>query len=263
MRPTFFLTDLAFFNLYRFCGLLALSGAFSLPVYAARPNTPSGAHLSTPLLLGVGLVLLLALALARLQQQRTRWRQQQRRLALVDRLTGLPSRLAAEQYLGRKLIQAQQYNACFAVLQMTLHGFRWHPASPDNGPSETGLQAASLRLAACIREQDLFARLDGNTFIAIIACSSQRQVRAVVERLQRALAQPLPDHVRRPGVSLSIGISLYPQAGDVTGPQLLQQAGLALAAAEANRLGDAVFYTPALAIPDAAAVIMPAKAESL
>lgn len=262
MRPTFFLPEAAFFRNCRLCGLLALSSVFSLPVYGARPGDPRSGQLPIPMLLAIGLALLAAVALVRLQRQRARWRQQQTRLALVDRVTGLPSRLAAEQYLARKLLQAQQYNASFAVLQMALHGFRWHPAPPGDGPSETGLQAASLRLAACIREQDLFARLDGNTFIAIIACSSQRQVRTVAARLQRALAQPLPVHERRLGMSLSIGISLYPQPGDVTGPQLLQQAGLALAAAAESRQGE-VFYTPVLAVPVAAvAEAIPAKAEA-
>lgn len=264
MRPTIFLTEVTFFSFSRFCDLLALCGAFSLPAYGARPGDPRSGSFPVVLLLGIGLVLLVALALAHLRRQRARWHQQQTRLALIDRLTGLPSRLAAEQYLARKLIQAQQYNASFAVLQMALHGFRWHPAPVGDGAAETGFQAAGLRLAACIREQDLFARLDGNTFIAIIACSSQRQVRTVVERLQRALAHPLPVQERHPGVSLSIGISLYPQPGDVTSQQLLQQAGLALAAAVETRHGGEVFYTPALTVTDAArAQVIPAKANIL
>jgi len=149
-------------------------------------------------------------------------------LANHDALTGLPSLRLCKDRLDHSLAEARRQRQMSAVMFLDLDGFK---AINDQHGHEFGdlvLKATADRIKNEIRETDTVARIGGDEFVVIL--SSLPEI-AIAERIAGSLiqkiAEPLSVESAKVGVSVSIGIALYPENGD-TAEDLIRSADKAM-----------------------------------
>ncbi|WP_242469324.1 ammonium transporter [Rhabdochromatium marinum] len=178
----------------------------------------------------------------------TRQHEVQRRLhqlAHFDILTGLANRSHFRQQLDYFLLT--QSAARVAVLFLDLDRFKQVNDSLGHDVGDQLLRSVAERLRDMTREQDIVSRWGGDEFvIALLGINSEQDVThkgaEIIARL--ADAHPLDGHsVRAPA---SIGIAMYPQAGE-TADLLIRNADLALYEAKDAGRNNFQFFTSALA----------------
>lgn len=152
-----------------------------------------------------------------------------RTMAHYDALTGLPNRVLFSDRLQQSMAQARRQNYSLAVLYIDLDQFKPVNDAFGHGAGDALLVEVSRRMRATLREEDTLARLGGDEFSAIVVnIAGEAALQQLLFRLLEAIAEPawVADHSVE--VSASIGYTLYPQASELDGDQLLRQADQAM-----------------------------------
>ena len=145
-----------------------------------------------------------------------------------DALTGLPNRLLFQDRLRQALAQAERKHQHVAVLYMDLDRFKHINDTMGHSSGDALLCQAARRLEACIRKSDTLARLGGDEFIVVVTELNEAQdATRVATKLIEALRAPFQMDGHELFVSVSLGISIYPDDG-VTGETLMANADAAM-----------------------------------
>ena len=170
-----------------------------------------------------------------------------RRLALHDRLTGLPNRTLLHDRLGQELAHARREGSMVAVLLLDLDRFKDVNDTLGHPVGDQLLCAVAQRITAAVRATDTLARLGGDEFAARAAAGppapptwSPWPTRSWLRSPRRSTST-----ARRSMLSTSIGIALFPQDGQDP-DTLLKHAELALYRAKAQGRGQFRFFEPAM-----------------
>ena len=163
------------------------------------------------------------------------------RMARNDSLTDLPNRAHFMERL-RELLLPGGTESSMALLFIDLDHFKAVNDSHGHPVGDGLLQAASQRLAACVRQGDLVARLGGDEFAILqVGAPQPAAAAALAERLVREIAAPFDIAGHRVKVGVSVGIALSP--GDSSeAVELLKQADVALYKSKAAGRGGHQFY---------------------
>jgi diguanylate cyclase (GGDEF)-like protein len=133
-----------------------------------------------------------------------------------DFLTGLPNRALLTDRLAQAIALAIRHRKRLAVLYVDLDNFKDINDSFGHSVGDQLLQSAAKRLEHCIRHSDTVSRQGGDEFVVLLSeVESAQDAARVSEKLIKAMANPhlFGDHELN--VTLSIGISLFPDdAGD-------------------------------------------------
>jgi diguanylate cyclase (GGDEF)-like protein len=135
-------------------------------------------------------------------------------LAFYDSLTGLPNRNLFKDRLARAILSAERRADGFALFYIDIDRFK---TVNDAWGHETGdrlLREAAARMSRVLRRSDTLARLGGDEFVAILEdVKTHARASAAAEKLFALCGEryELNDSFLR--VTLSVGISLYPQDG--------------------------------------------------
>lgn len=154
-------------------------------------------------------------------------------IAWHDALTGLPNRTLLADRLRQDMRRVRRNDEFLALAYIDLDGFK---AINDTHGHEVGdrlLVEIARRMRAALRDVDTVARLGGDEFAAIftdLAAASASE--PLIERLLGAIAAPVVIDGLGLQVSGSIGVSYFPQQGDLEAEQLLRQADHAMYAAK-------------------------------
>jgi diguanylate cyclase (GGDEF)-like protein/PAS domain S-box-containing protein len=135
-------------------------------------------------------------------------------IATHDTLTGLPNRYLMFDRLNQLLIRAERFATGFAVLFIDLDGFKRINDSRGHDVGDLLLRAVAERLSQNVRAADTVARIGGDEFVILLeALRAGGDATAVAQKIQGAIAKPfsLPGGAAK--VTVSIGISLYPEDG--------------------------------------------------
>jgi diguanylate cyclase (GGDEF)-like protein/PAS domain S-box-containing protein len=140
-------------------------------------------------------------------------------LAHHDNLTGLANRKAFYERLEEELVAAAEANMAIAVLYLDLDRFKSINDTYGHEAGDRLLVEITSRIHGVISPRDLLARLGGDEF-ALIMCglSGREEALLAAERIQLALLpirQILADG-KSVSISVSIGISLYPEDGQTS-----------------------------------------------
>ena len=158
-------------------------------------------------------------------------------IAHFDALTGLPNRVLLADRLHQAMAHALRRHQRIAVAFLDLDGFKAINDSHGHGVGDELLIAVAQHMKAALREGDTLARLGGDEFVAVLLDLPEpgpgtgfggEELHPLMSRLISRAAQPIKigDHVLR--ITVSAGVSCYPQTEDVDGDQLLRQADLAM-----------------------------------
>jgi diguanylate cyclase (GGDEF)-like protein len=135
-------------------------------------------------------------------------------MAEHDFLTGLPNRSLLADRLAQSIALAKRRGKRVALMYLDLDHFKHVNDSLGHAVGDQLLQSAAKRLQACVRDSDTVSRQGGDEFVVLLTeVETVRDAALAAEKLIAAMAAPhlIGDH--RLHVTLSIGISLYPDDG--------------------------------------------------
>jgi len=160
---------------------------------------------------------------------RKRAEQELRYLANYDTLTGLPNRTLLAERLAHSLIRARRFGNQVALLFLDLDRFKHVNDSMGHAAGDRLLKAVAARIVTSVRESDTVARLGGDEFTVVLEdVHDPAEADAVARKLLQAFSTPLDiDGRHEMVISPSIGISLYPEHGQVP-TDLLKHADTAM-----------------------------------
>lgn len=129
-----------------------------------------------------------------------------------DALTGLPNRLLFQDRLRQALELARRNQHLVAVLYMDIDRFKHINDTMGHSAGDTLLRQATRRLQACVRGSDTLARLGGDEFTVVLGeLQEPRDAMRVAQKLIECMRPPFSINGREVFVSMSLGISIFPQ----------------------------------------------------
>ena len=171
-------------------------------------------------------------------------------LANHDSLTGLYNRAYFSRRLARILQDAQTQGSSIAVLYMDNDRFKQINDRHGHATGDLLLIEVAQRIRAQLREGDLVARLGGDEFAVLLApVHHVRDAQRIADKINAAVAVPLPDRHADIVPSVSIGIALYPQHGH-SADELLRAADRAMYEAKKNGRGTSQLFTDKHVVSD-------------
>ncbi|MEQ6890083.1 diguanylate cyclase [Halomonas sp. CS7] len=136
-------------------------------------------------------------------------------LAQHDPLTGLPNRALLTERLSRALGLAQRHRHLVALLYLDLDAFKPINDAFGHAVGDSLLQAVASRVQECMRVIDTVCRQGGDEFVILLAeIRRPEDATRVAAKLLAVLGRPYCIHGHQLLVTLSIGISLYPDDAD-------------------------------------------------
>lgn len=161
--------------------------------------------------------------------ERIRHQQQLEHIAHYDTLTGLPNRLMLADRLSQAMARAGRRSTLLAIVYLDLDGFKAVNDRYGHDMGDKLLAAIAQRMQHVLREGDTLARLGGDEFVAVLLDLDTRETSvAILDRLLAAASLPISVEDHELKVSASLGVTFFPQAGDVDADQLIRQADHAM-----------------------------------
>ncbi|AKU12144.1 response regulator receiver modulated diguanylate cyclase/phosphodiesterase with PAS/PAC sensor(s) [Azoarcus sp. CIB] len=159
-----------------------------------------------------------------------------------DFLTGLPNRMLLTERLSQAIGQAHRHHKQVALLFLDLDYFKHINDSLGHAIGDELLQSVAGRLVACVRATDTVCRQGGDEFVILLSeIESPQDAAHVADKVLAALTAPQQIGGHELHVTLSIGISVYPEDGTTT-ETLTQSADTAMYHAKANGRNNFQFF---------------------
>jgi diguanylate cyclase (GGDEF)-like protein/PAS domain S-box-containing protein len=156
-------------------------------------------------------------------------------LATHDPLTGLLTRAALDDLLELEIARSIRNLERLAVFYLDLDRFKEVNDIHGHAAGDRVLQEVSVRLREALRASDTIARLGGDEFVALLpGIDNPRDAEIAAEKILRALRDSFGIAGDGSiGLSVSIGIALYPDDAD-NSTHLLQNADAAMYVAKSE-----------------------------
>ena len=149
-------------------------------------------------------------------------------LAYHDSLTSLPNRTYLKGQFNLIMNIAKRENKKFAVLYLDMDNFKMINDTLGHESGDKLLVNVSQKLKAILRKSDVIARVGGDEFVIILNnISSKEDVVEVINKLIRALKQPIIIKQTSISPTFSIGCALYPDDSENC-EELLRYADIAM-----------------------------------
>ena len=170
---------------------------------------------------------------------RTRLERDLRELAATDHLTRLANRALFEDRLGRAIDRGKRdaerhgEHSPMALVYLDLDGFKAVNDRYGHAAGDALLCEVAARLRQGVRTLDTVARLGGDEFALILPdIGSAANARRLIENLLASLRRPFTHGESTLAVSVSLGVSMFPDDGD-SAESLTTRADEAMYAAKA------------------------------
>ncbi len=193
------------------------------------------------------------LALRQHERRRAQIEEQQRQtyLALHDALTGLPNRRALDMHLECALERAERSERLVAVGMLDLDDLKPINDRFGHATGDQLLIEVGRRLRGSLRPEDYIARLGGDEFV--IVCEGlhrEAELEPLLDRLWRALREPMRIDGAVFELAASLGIALFPDHATGSGQQLLRRADQAMYQVKARKRQRERWWSTPLAAGD-------------
>jgi diguanylate cyclase (GGDEF)-like protein len=140
-------------------------------------------------------------------------------LAATDQKTGLLNSAAWNEAARRALDRASRLQSSLAVLMVDLDHFKRVNDVYGHLAGDAVLKAVATTITDAVRDYDSVGRFGGEEFVVLLPGVARADVVAIAERVRHAVTQltvPVPtgdQDVCLSGLSVSIGVAIYPGAG--------------------------------------------------
>ena len=181
------------------------------------------------------------------------YEQQLVRSAHYDALTGLANRVLFADRLNQAMVQALRHHKFLALIYLDLDGFKAVNDTHGHKAGDLLLMTVAKRMKQGLREGDTLARVGGDEFVAVLVdLEAPEESGPVMQHMLLAASMPVTIEEAQVQVSASLGVTYFPQMGEISAEQLIEQADQAMYQAKQagkNRLHifNAALDTPALA----------------
>jgi diguanylate cyclase (GGDEF)-like protein/PAS domain S-box-containing protein len=148
--------------------------------------------------------------------------------ATHDKLTDLPNRALFFDRLTQAIVKTKRHGEHLAVLFVDLDGFKDVNDTYGHHIGDQLLVAFTMRLRDTLRQSDTAARLSGDEFALIFEdLANPKYAAKIARKIIAACACPYVVEEHKIQITLSIGISIYPEDAD-NADILLQRADAAM-----------------------------------
>jgi diguanylate cyclase len=131
-----------------------------------------------------------------------------------DFLTGLPNRALLTDRLQQAIALADRHDMKVALMFLDLDHFKQINDSLGHSIGDGLLQSVAQRLRGTVRKSDTVSRQGGDEFVVLLTeVGAAQDAPITAEKLIQAMAEPHLIGGHRLHITLSIGISLYPDDG--------------------------------------------------
>jgi diguanylate cyclase (GGDEF)-like protein/PAS domain S-box-containing protein len=168
-------------------------------------------------------------------------------LARLDTLTGLPNRLAFNEYLPDSVLRGRLTGNAMALMFLDIDHFKTINDTFGHGVGDAVLVEYARRLLGSVRGTDKVARLAGDEFVLVLEnLSSPHAAATVAEKIvERIGTSPFVVEGQTIAVTTSIGIAFHRAAdSSATAEELLARADAALYNAKAAGRDRFEFFLP-------------------
>lgn len=163
--------------------------------------------------------------------------------AYHDLLTRLPNRLLFNDRMDQAFAHARRSGENFALMFMDLDRFKLINDTLGHVMGDRVLQLVSERILDCLRAEDTLCRFGGDEFSLLLPnISSKENVSSVAEKILKAVRKPFQINNHELYLSLSLGIAMYPVAGE-SRETLLQSADIAMYQVKSDGKDGYCFYS--------------------
>lgn len=135
-------------------------------------------------------------------------------LAYHDVLTNLPNRAMLDEELMQAISRSHRKQEKFAVLFLDLDRFKVINDSLGHAIGDQLLVKVSKRILQQVRTEDTVARAGGDEFTIILLDTDSNGAAHVAQKILETVASPYHIDQHTLHVTVSIGISVYPENGD-------------------------------------------------
>ncbi|MEW5754846.1 MAG: EAL domain-containing protein [Pseudomonadota bacterium] len=136
-------------------------------------------------------------------------------LAYHDPLTALPNRILFTERLRHAMQLAKRTGKKVGVMFIDVDEFKQINDQHGHAVGDQLLRAVAERLSGLVRASDTVARLGGDEFTVVMEeVGSLREIEAVVEKVRQSFEQAFRIDALTLYVTLSIGVSVYPDNGE-------------------------------------------------
>ncbi|MBA2668317.1 MAG: EAL domain-containing protein [Trueperaceae bacterium] len=137
------------------------------------------------------------------------------RFAEIDTLTNLPNRFSLQKRVTTSLEVARLRGTQVALLFIDIDGFKTLNDTFGHEAGDLVLKQLAVRLQNVLRKNDFIARISGDEFVLVIEDVEDPQIASfVANKLQAELVAPFHVANQAFNVTVSIGISFFPEDAD-------------------------------------------------
>ena len=149
-------------------------------------------------------------------------------LAHHDHLTGLANRTLLHERLRQAILRSQDHGQTVALFLIDIDYFKQINDSLGHADGDILLATMGQRLLSSVRESDTVARMGGDEFVIVMPqFHTIRDVEHCGEQIIRSASQPVEISGRKISMTLSVGITIFPENGR-TAEELLRNADAAM-----------------------------------
>ncbi len=139
---------------------------------------------------------------------------QLRHMAYFDDLTDLPNRKMLDRHIKKGLARSKRHNHNFTLMFIDLDDFKQVNDNLGHDAGDMLLKEVTSRLNTSTREEDMIARIGGDEFIVVFEETSQEEIENIAKRIINNVSASFIIDGHEVFVSVSIGISMYPEHGE-------------------------------------------------
>ncbi|MCR6650865.1 MAG: EAL domain-containing protein [Cellvibrionaceae bacterium] len=137
-------------------------------------------------------------------------------LAQHDFLTGLPNRVLLCERLALAIVLARRHKNQVGILFLDIDNFKQVNDSLGHTTGDRLLQSVGRRLVSCVRGSDTVCRQGGDEFVVLLTeIETPLDAARISENIVDAFLNPHYVGEQELRVTLSIGISIYPDIDDI------------------------------------------------